>query len=147
VFGVVTQSIFSPSVDTEMPGFTITPFFRSPFTDLTGALVNTQHYDKCGPFEMKMMECLEAYGTVAGETKCAVLIDDFNECYTMRKQQLRTHVRILTDFKVLLNDKCNCRQCEWSDTSSGGTEILRVKTITKNLDPESIHTKSHHLRV
>lgn len=73
-------------------GFTTTPFFRSPFTDLTGALVNAQHYDKCGPMEMRMMECFEAYGTALGEKKCVDLVDDFTECYNMRKQQLRTTV-------------------------------------------------------
>jgi len=72
------------------PTQVITPFFRSPFTDLTGALVNAQHQDKCGDMEMKMMECLEAYGIQKGKIKCADLIDDFQECYTMRKQQLRT---------------------------------------------------------
>lgn len=76
-----------------MAAQTITPFFRSPFTDLTGALVNCQHYDKCGEMEMKMVECLEAYGTQRGKKKCADLIDDFYECYTGRKQELRSYVR------------------------------------------------------
>lgn len=77
----------------EAPTTVITPFFRSPFTDLTGGLVNAQHYDKCGKMEMKMMECLEAYGVEKGKVKCAAIIDDFHECYTLRKQQLRTMVR------------------------------------------------------
>lgn len=47
---------------------------------------------------MKMMECLEAYGMVAGQRKCGDLISDFQECYTLRKQQLRTFVRAFTDF-------------------------------------------------
>lgn len=70
----------------------VVPFFRSPFTDLTGALVNAQQFDKCGEMEMKMMECLEAYGLDKGKIKCSDIIDDFQECYTMRKQQLRTFV-------------------------------------------------------
>ena len=78
---------------TSSPSQVITPFFRSPFTDLTGALVNAQHYDKCGEMELKMVECLEAYGVEKGKIKCSELIDDFQECYTMRKQQLRTFVR------------------------------------------------------
>lgn len=77
-----------------MAGFHVTPFFRSPFTDLGGALVNAQHYDKCGELEMKMMECLEAHGAVRGQKVCADVIDDFHECFSLRKQQLRTLVRL-----------------------------------------------------
>ena len=75
-----------------MAGFHVTPFFRSPFTDLGGALVNAQHYDKCGELEMRMMECLEAHGAVKGKKVCADVIDDFHECFSLRKQQLRTLV-------------------------------------------------------
>ncbi|CRL00810.1 CLUMA_CG014062, isoform A [Clunio marinus] len=79
-----------------------TPFFRSPFTDLTGSLLNTQHYSKCGPIELKMMECLEAYGIERGKKKCADLVDDYFECFTMRKQQLRTLSYIIRFYKVAL---------------------------------------------
>lgn len=68
------------------------PFFRSPFTDLTGSLVNAQQYDKCGAYEMQVMDCLEAYGTERGKTKCQNLIEDFGECVGMRKQMLRFYV-------------------------------------------------------
>jgi NADH dehydrogenase (ubiquinone) Fe-S protein 5 len=81
-------SIYFPG----MAGFHVTPFFRSPFTDLGGALVNAQHYDKCGELEMRMMECLEAHGAVKGKKVCADVIDDFHECFSLRKQQLRSMV-------------------------------------------------------
>ncbi|XP_023298087.2 uncharacterized protein LOC111680646 [Lucilia cuprina] len=67
----------------------ITPFIRSPFTDLTGSLINHQTYDKCGELEMNMMDCLEAYGAEKGKKMCKDLVDDFNECFTMHKQMLR----------------------------------------------------------
>lgn len=67
----------------------VTPFFRSPFTDLTGAMVNAQHYHACGPMELQMMECLEAYGTDKGKIKCRDIIDDFQECFSRNKQQMR----------------------------------------------------------
>lgn len=70
----------------------VSPFFRSPFTDLTGCMVNAQHYDKCAKLEMKMMECFEAYGIVKGKEKCDDLLQDFRECYSLRKQQLRSWV-------------------------------------------------------
>lgn len=71
----------------------LSPFFRSPFTDLTGCLVNHQTYDKCGKLELEMMECLEAYGIERGRSKCADLISDFHECVSMTKQIYRFHVR------------------------------------------------------
>ena len=70
----------------------VSPFLRTPFTDLTGSLINHQQYDKCGEMEMNMMECMEAYGMDKGIRKCSDLIDDFKECSSMRKQLLRFHV-------------------------------------------------------
>lgn len=68
------------------------PYLRFPLTDLTGSIVNHQQYDKCGPMELNMVECLEAYGTDRGLTKCKDLIEDFQECAGMKKQLLRFHV-------------------------------------------------------
>ncbi|GLG96986.1 Protein of unknown function [Gryllus bimaculatus] len=65
------------------------PFFRNPITDLTGSLVSRQHFEKCGEFEMRMLQCLEAYGMDRGKQKCADLIEDFSECQTKWKQVLR----------------------------------------------------------
>lgn len=70
----------------------LSPFLRLPLTDLTGCLINHQTYDKCGKFEMKMMDCLEAYGLERGKKQCADLIADFQECVGMQKQLLRFHV-------------------------------------------------------
>lgn len=86
-----------------MAGFHVTPFFRSPFTDLGGALVNAQHYDKCGELEMRMMECLEAHGAVRGKKVCSEVIEDFHECFSLRKQQLRTLVRNIKSFMTVDN--------------------------------------------
>lgn len=68
------------------------PFLRTPFTDLTGSLINHQQYDKCGEREMNMMDCLEAYGMDRGQRKCVDLIRDFQECAGMKKQLMRFHV-------------------------------------------------------
>lgn len=67
----------------------IPPFLRTPLTDFTGCMINHQQYDKCGRFEMDMMECLEAYGFDKGQKKCKDLIDDFKECSMVIKQDLR----------------------------------------------------------
>lgn len=67
----------------------LSPYFRTPFTDIFGSIINHQQYGKCTRFEMNMMECLEAYGLDKGKVRCADLIDDFNECHYMTKQYLR----------------------------------------------------------
>ncbi|XP_063700884.1 NADH dehydrogenase [ubiquinone] iron-sulfur protein 5-like [Culicoides brevitarsis] len=67
----------------------VTPLIKTPFTDLTSGIINCQYYDKCGERELAMTECLEAYGLERGKKKCADLIADFQECFTMKKQLLR----------------------------------------------------------
>lgn len=68
------------------------PLFRTPFTDLTSGMINCQYFDKCGDRELAMMECLEAYGVERGKIKCKEIIEDFQECFSMRKQILRVQV-------------------------------------------------------
>ncbi|KAJ2948371.1 hypothetical protein O0L34_g7608 [Tuta absoluta] len=66
---------------------TLSPFFRSPFTDLTGGLVSHQVVGtRCGPIELETMECLERYGLDRGVRKCRCLIEDFKECQMQAKQ-------------------------------------------------------------
>lgn len=70
----------------------LSPAFRTPFTDLTGHLANHQYYSPCGKMEMKMMNCLEAYGLHKGKQVCADMIEDFNECVLKKKQLKRLEV-------------------------------------------------------
>lgn len=72
----------------------VTPVWRSPFTDLTACLLNHQHYGKCAQFEMNMVECYEAYGVHVGKTRCQDLVDDFRECTLLNKQTFRIFVSI-----------------------------------------------------
>ncbi|KAH8263330.1 hypothetical protein KR044_007370 [Drosophila immigrans] len=83
----------------------LSPFLRLPLTDLTGCLINHQTYDKCGKFEMKMMDCLEAYGLERGKKQCADIIADFQECVGMNKQLMRFHVSFcqVKLFHILFN--------------------------------------------
>ncbi|XP_013193508.1 NADH dehydrogenase [ubiquinone] iron-sulfur protein 5 [Amyelois transitella] len=64
----------------------LSPFFRSPFTDLTGGLISHQLMDRCMKEESRYMECLEAYGLDRGVKKCEHLFSDFHECQTLTKQ-------------------------------------------------------------
>ncbi|XP_011557069.2 NADH dehydrogenase [ubiquinone] iron-sulfur protein 5 [Plutella xylostella] len=65
---------------------TISPFFRSPFTDLTGGMVSHHLLGRCQRQEIRLMDCLEAHGLDRGMRECGALIDDYRECHTLRKQ-------------------------------------------------------------
>ncbi|KAJ8964679.1 hypothetical protein NQ314_004711 [Rhamnusium bicolor] len=64
----------------------LSPWLKSPFTDLTGAVVSHQWYGECADFELRALDCLEAYGLDRGLKKCDLLIQDFQECSRKTKQ-------------------------------------------------------------
>ncbi|XP_072942497.1 NADH dehydrogenase [ubiquinone] iron-sulfur protein 5 [Epargyreus clarus] len=64
----------------------ISPFLRSPFTDITGGMVSQQMMGTCQKQEMRYMDCLEAYGLDRGKMKCGHLFEDYHECQTKTKQ-------------------------------------------------------------
>ncbi|KAG6454847.1 NADH dehydrogenase [ubiquinone] iron-sulfur protein 5-like [Manduca sexta] len=64
----------------------ISPFIRSPFTDITGGMVSHQQLGRCQKEEARYMDCLEVYGLERGKVKCAHLFSDFHECQTWTKQ-------------------------------------------------------------
>ena len=67
----------------------LSPFFRNPITDLTGPLMSAQTGVRCADFEMKLMNCYEAYGYPKGMEICQAYYDDFKECCTREKQMTR----------------------------------------------------------
>lgn len=67
----------------------VTPWLRSPLTDLTGNLLTHQWYGRCAELEMNLMECLEAYGKERGTQKCKDYIQDFKECSNRELQTRR----------------------------------------------------------
>ncbi|GJQ78396.1 putative NADH:ubiquinone oxidoreductase, NDUFS5-15kDa [Trypoxylus dichotomus] len=68
----------------------LNPWFKSPFTDMTGALISHQWFGRCAKIEMKVIDCLEAYGLDQGLQKCDPLIQDFRECTNRQKQLQRS---------------------------------------------------------
>lgn len=112
------------------------PFFRSPFTDLTASMVNFQQYDKCGPMEMAAIDCLEAYGTIRGNEKCADLLADFKECAIMSKQVARFRVRAVVRRASLglrlTISLFSCRRCGWRDIVRDCLVTRSLKNITPN---------------
>lgn len=66
---------------------------------MTGGLVmHSNGEGRCAAFEMKMMNCLEAYGEERGAEKCDLIIQDFQECVGMKKQNDRLIVSKLYVF-------------------------------------------------
>ncbi|KAK3880473.1 hypothetical protein Pcinc_015020 [Petrolisthes cinctipes] len=65
------------------------PVFRTPLTDMQGGLLTHQRARKCADFEMRAMECLEAYGVQKGRTRCVDYLDDLRECAFQTKQLAR----------------------------------------------------------
>lgn len=112
----------------------VSPFFKTPLTDLTGCIINHQQYDKCGKFEMNMMECMEAYGFDKGKLKCKALIEDFQECTGEHKQRLRIEVSEWNnEYNDLWTDKVEthfsfCRQ--WKENVNDNTMLVCSRNDT-----------------
>ncbi|XP_026744065.1 NADH dehydrogenase [ubiquinone] iron-sulfur protein 5-like [Trichoplusia ni] len=64
----------------------ISPFLRSPMTDITGGIISYQLLGQCAKQEMELMDCMEAYGLDRGLKKCKKLVEDYRECHTKLKQ-------------------------------------------------------------
>ncbi|KAF2354004.1 NADH:ubiquinone oxidoreductase iron-sulfur subunit 5 [Trinorchestia longiramus] len=56
------------------------PYFRTPLTDLGSHMISHQSGGMCRDFEMRAVECVEAYGTHKAETLCRDYMDDLFEC-------------------------------------------------------------------
>lgn len=65
------------------------PPLKTPLTDLTGCLISHQWEGRCKDFEMRAVDCLEAYGLLRGQEKCKDLLDDFKECATRKIRDAR----------------------------------------------------------
>ncbi|RZC43074.1 Ndufs5 domain containing protein [Asbolus verrucosus] len=67
----------------------LSPFFKSPLTDFSGAVVSHQWGGRCANLELKALDCLEAYGLDRGVKVCESLILDFQECSLRTKENQR----------------------------------------------------------
>jgi len=61
------------------------PILRNPFTDITAG-IGQHDYGPCLPFQLRLLDCMEAYGGVQGKQKCKLLYEDFTECAIKWKQ-------------------------------------------------------------
>merc|ERR1719334_1660085 len=66
----------------------MTPLFRGNFwTEGWGRMGTKQHEPlaACPDFEMRLLECMEAYGKDLGRWKCKDYNEDFSECVYKKK--------------------------------------------------------------
>lgn len=84
----------------------LSPPFRIPLTDLTGCVISHQWDGPCKDFEMRAVDCLEAYGLNRGLQKCKDLVEDFKECHTRTKRNARLNaMRIERQKQYWLGDR------------------------------------------
>ncbi|KAJ8961013.1 hypothetical protein NQ317_000302 [Molorchus minor] len=50
----------------------LSPWLKSPFTDLTGSVVTHQWFGACADMELKALDCIEAYGLDRGLKVCDI---------------------------------------------------------------------------
>lgn len=68
------------------------PVFKTPITDLFGISLHSQNYAACKDFELRLAECVEAYGFYKGQEKCEPLILDLDECLYKEKRIHRQEI-------------------------------------------------------
>jgi len=66
----------------------VEPFYRGPTTHFMAQMV-TMQMGRCGDFELKHQECLEAYGAHPASVPCSLYRDDLYECMYRSKQIAR----------------------------------------------------------
>lgn len=64
------------------------PIYRGPVSHFLGQMV-TMQLGRCGDFDMKHQECLEAYGSHPASVPCSLYRDDLYECMYRSKQMAR----------------------------------------------------------
>lgn len=68
---------------------------RTPFTDMTAQVGHHDGNMRCFPFQLRWIDCCEAYGREMAKVKCKYLFQDFIECAKGWKQ-----VRIQKSLKI-----------------------------------------------
>lgn len=65
------------------------PLIRFPLTEILSINLHSQHENRCNNFELRLAECIEAYGFYKGIEKCGAVLNDFQECMTQEKRRSR----------------------------------------------------------
>lgn len=65
------------------------PMFKGPMTDIFLNVRNFQDHKECAQYELKYIDCMEAYGYHRGKEKCRLILEDMYECILGIKRQRR----------------------------------------------------------
>jgi len=65
------------------------PIIKNYVTDLFALAFTQQSEARCPDFELRLVECYEAYGRRKGNIMCRDFYDDLYECITREKQMKR----------------------------------------------------------
>ena len=65
------------------------PAFRTPWTEALGSTYNYQDHPFCRDFELRLANCVEAYGWYRSQEKCTLLFKDLEECLYSQKRNKR----------------------------------------------------------
>lgn len=67
-----------------------------------GSMADGRRY-ACSDLELNAMECMEAYGTIKGMTRCRPFFDDLHECRTQFYKKLRHKIMKQERLKQVLS--------------------------------------------
>lgn len=68
------------------------PLLKGPPTDLFHHVRGLQSMKECSQYELKYMECMEAYGYQRGKEKCRLILEDMYECAFKLKRLQRVYL-------------------------------------------------------
>lgn len=68
------------------------PIIRGPWADIFPRIVHLQDHPHCADRELKVVDCMDAYGFYRGQDKCRALLEDMYECVTAAKRHRRVEL-------------------------------------------------------
>lgn len=64
------------------------PALRTPWTEALGSAYTYQDHPICRDFELRLVDCVEAYGWYRSQEKCNLLFKDLEEClYNLKRNK------------------------------------------------------------
>lgn len=90
-----------------------TPMFKGPPTDLFNQIRSLEFLKECAGYELKYVDCLEAYGYHRGKKECRLLLEDMYECVMKIKRIKRVEVMMQERGRQYKNGQ---REKPWAET-------------------------------
>ncbi|EFN61468.1 hypothetical protein EAG_03400 [Camponotus floridanus] len=89
------------------------PMFKGPVTDLFNQTRSLEFCKECADYELKYVDCLEAYGYHRGKKECRLLLEDMYECVMKIKRIKRVEVMMQERERQYKNGQ---REKLWAET-------------------------------